>query len=241
MRISTVWSQQLGLNSILDQQAKLNRTQLHLATGKKILTPAEDPAAAARILDLQESLVMTGQYQDNITMTRARLNIEEAALSSSENVLFRAKELTIQALNATLVPADRAAIKYEIDQLLDNLVGIANTKNANGEYIFSGDQVHTPPIELDSDSGEYVYQGGLQQRALQIAPERQVADGDLASAVFQEIASVSLAGDATVDTGSGAQETDERSIFATLQTLSRALEGSYDSVDGRLTGDRFLQ
>lgn len=241
MRISTVWSQQQGLNSILGQQARLANTQLHLASGKKVLTPAEDPAAAVRVLDLQDTLASTGQYQDNITMTRARLNSEEAALNSSENVLFRAKELTIQALNPTLKPADRLAVKDEIDQLLDNLVGIANSKNANGEYIFSGDQANTPAFTLDIGSGEYVYQGGLQQRVLQIAPQRQVADGDLGAAVFQNIDSVSLAADATVDTGSGPRQINKRSIFETLQTLSKALDGTYDNVQGRITGDRVLQ
>ena len=199
MRISTGWSQQLGVNAMLNQQAKQSKTQMQLSTGLKMLTPADDPAAAVRTLDLQESIAKTGQYQDNITMTRARLNIEEAALSSSENVLFRAKELTIQALNAPINIQDRLSIKQEVDQLLDNLMGIANTKNANGEYIFSGDLSNVQPFKLDSVSNEYVYQGGINQRALQIAPERQVADGDLGFNVFQDIDSVSLEADATVD------------------------------------------
>jgi flagellar hook-associated protein 3 FlgL len=237
MRISTSWSQQLGVNAMLDQQSKQSKTQMQLSTGLKILTPADDPAGAARTLDLQESIAKTGQYQDNITMTRARLNIEEAALSSSENVLFRAKELTIQALNAPLTTQDRLAIKEEVDQLLDNLVGIANTKNANGEYIFSGDLSNVQPFKLDSGSDEYVYQGGINQRALQIAPERQVADGDLGFNVFQDIDSVSLAADATVD----GNKIGKQSVFTTLQTLSKALAGNYDTVEGKITGDRFLR
>ena len=237
MRISTGWSQQLGVNAMLNQQAKQSKTQMQLSTGLKMLTPADDPAAAVRTLDLQESIAKTGQYQDNITMTRARLNIEEAALSSSENVLFRAKELTIQALNAPINTQDRLAIKQEVDQLLDNLVGIANTKNANGEYIFSGDLSNVQPFKLDSVSNEYVYQGGINQRALQIAPERQVADGDLGFNVFQDIDSVSLEADAIA----GVNRIGKRSIFATLQTLSKALAGNYDTVEGKITGDRFLR
>ena len=54
MRISTSWSHQLGVNAILDQQAKLTETQLKLSTGKKILTPSEDPAAAVRLIDLEQ-------------------------------------------------------------------------------------------------------------------------------------------------------------------------------------------
>ena len=43
MRISSTEQFRQGIDSILDQQAKLNRTQQQLATGKKILSPSDDP------------------------------------------------------------------------------------------------------------------------------------------------------------------------------------------------------
>ncbi len=237
MRISTAWSQQLGVNSMLAQQAKLTKTQMQLSTGLRVLTPADDPVAATRSLDLQESIDKTAQYQNNIATARARLNIEESSLAGAENVLYRAKELTIQALNAPLSENDRMSIKFEIDQLLDNMVGIANTKNANGEYIFSGDLSSVPAFAWNGDANAYVYQGGVTQRTLDIAPERRVADGDLGIDVFQLVTSVSQEGDATFN----AQTLDRRSIMDTLQTLSEALAGVYDIPQAAIVGSRFAR
>ena len=219
------------------QQVKMSKTQMQMSSGLKVLTPSDDPAAAVRTLSLQESIDKTLQYQDNIAMTRSRLSIEEGSLQTSENILFRAKELTVQALNSTLTLQDRDAIKSEIDQLLQQMVGVANTKNANGEYIFSGDLSTTPAVAWSAEVGSYVYQGGINQRALDIAPERRVTDGDLGSNVFSNISSVSQEANAAID---GA-ELNQRSVFDTLQSLSNALSQKYEVPEAVITGDRFVR
>jgi flagellar hook-associated protein 3 FlgL len=231
MRISTAWSQQLSVNGMNSQQAKLAKLQQQLNSGLKISAPAEDPEAAARILDLDRSISKTEQYQSNIAATRGRLNLEESALEAASNIMYKAKDLTIQAKNDTLNSSDRVAIKYEVDQLLEELAGIANTRNANGEYIFSGDLATVPAFAKNAATGEYVYQGGPQQRALQISPTRQVADGDLGFNVFENINSISLAAD----------ENGKRSIFNTLKALSDGLGATLNAGAGEITGDRFLR
>ncbi len=237
MRISTSWAQELGVNAMNAQQVKMHKTQMQLSSGLKILTPGDDPVGSVRTLNLQETIDKTIQYQDNIAITRFRLNTEEGSLSEAENILYRAKELTVQALNDTLTLEDRLAIRAEIDELLEQMVGVANTKDANGEYIFGGDLSKTQPVVWDEAIGSYVYQGGVNQRVIDIAPERQVADGDLAWDVFFNIDSVSQAANATVD---GVQ-VDKRSIFDTLQTLSKALGSAYEVPNATLTGDRFMR
>ena len=237
MRISTSWAQQLGVNAMNAQQVKMSKTQMQLSSGLEVLTPSDDPAAAVRTLSLQETIDKTAQYQDNIGMVRSRLSIEEGGLDTAENIMFRAKELTVQALNDTLTLQDRVAIKSEIDQLLQEMVGVANTKNANGEYIFSGDLSTTPAVAWDAEVGSYVYQGGINQRVLDIAPERRVADGDLGSNVFSNIDSVSQEANVTVN----GTEFNQRSVFDTLQSLSNALSQNYEVPEAVLTGDRFVR
>ncbi|HEY8218931.1 MAG TPA: flagellar hook-associated protein 3, partial [Methylobacter sp.] len=78
---------------------------------------------------------------------------------------------------------------------------------------------------------EYAYQGGLQQRALQISTTRQVADGDLGFNVFEHINSSSPAAD----------ENGKRSVFNTLKALSDGLGASLNATAGVITGDRFLR
>ncbi|GEM_PF-354119 len=237
MRISTSWAQQLGVNAMNAQQVKMSKTQMQLSAGLTNLTPSDDPAAAVKALSLQESIDKTTQYQENIEVTRARLSIEEGGLQTAENVIFRAKELTVQALNSTLTLQDREAIKSEIDQLLQEMVGVANTKNANGEYIFSGDLSTTPAVAWDAEVGSYVYQGGVNQRVLDIAPERRVADGDLGSNIFSNITSVSQEANTTVN----GVEINQRSVFDTLQSLSKALSAQYEVPEAVISGDRFMR
>ena len=61
MRISTGMLQQQGTNAILQRQSELSRTQLQLATGRRILSPADDPGGAAAVLDLNQSIELLDQ------------------------------------------------------------------------------------------------------------------------------------------------------------------------------------
>ncbi len=230
MRISTAWAQQLSVNAMNVQQRQVAKVQQQISSGVRVSTPAEDPAAAVRILDLERTVDTTAQYQSNVSTVRGRLNVEESALATSGSILDRARELTIQALNAGTNPNDRLAIKAEVDQLTQELAGVANTQNANGEYIFSGSLSSLPAFTLQPVTGEYVYQGGSQQRTLQIGPTRQVADSDLGVNVFENINSSSALAD----------ENGKRSVFKTLQALSEGLSATYAPSPGEITGDRFL-
>ncbi len=150
MRISTSWAQQTSVNSMLNQQSRLNQTQLQMNAGKKILTPSDDPAAASRIIDLNQSIKQTEQYQSNINAARQRLTQEDGVLQSSVDILNRIEELGVQGLNATYSQSDRAAIATEMEGFNQQLLGYANTQNANGEYLFSGFKSTTQPFSKNT-------------------------------------------------------------------------------------------
>ena len=185
MRISTSWAQQTSVNSMLDQQSRLNQTQMQMNTGKKMLTPSDDPAAVARIIDLNQGIKQTEQYQSNINVARQRLTLEDGVLQNATDILQRVNELGVQGLNATNSPSDRISIAVEMEELNKQLVGLANTRNANGEYLFSGFKSATQPFGKDTiNVGAYVYSGNANSRPIQIDSNRQIADGDPGSNVF---------------------------------------------------------
>ncbi len=185
MRISTSWAHQSSVNSMLNQQAKLQQTQMQLSTGKKLLTSSDDPIAAARIIDLNQSIKTTEQYQSNINAARDRLSMEEGVLKGTTDVLQRIQELGIQGLNDTNSPSDRVAIAVEMEELNKQLLGLANTKNANGEYMFAGFKSTTQPFSQDaSNPGAYAYAGDANSRSIQIDASRQITDGDPGTNVF---------------------------------------------------------
>ncbi len=237
MRISTNWSQQLGVIAMTDQHSKLTRIQEELSTGLKVIRPSDDPIGSVRMADLQVSITKTEQYDRNINMAKPRLEAEETAIQGAEDIIMRTQDLTLQALNAPMSTSDRLAIKFEVDELLQELVGLANTRDSNGEYIFSGDLSDNPAYTYNSVTHEYDYSGGFDQRKLQIATDRKIPDGDIGFNVFSNIDSVSQEAEATVN----GTEIGKRSLFATLQALAGALSSSFKQPNATLTGDRFVK
>src|SRR3990172_12403672 len=77
MRISSTQMNQQGISAILEQQAQLSKTQLQLSTGRRVVTPADDPAASAQALGLTQAVTGTQQYQTNIDVAQWRLSLEE--------------------------------------------------------------------------------------------------------------------------------------------------------------------
>ena len=172
-RISSVEQFRQGIDNILTQQAKLNETQLQLSTGKKINRPSDDPSASTQLLKLSTLKSKSGQYDRNIESARNQLQLQESVLASVSNVLQRVRELTVQANNATQSNESRAAIADEIYNRIDELLQYANTKDPNGEYIFSGFNARSQAF-VESGGG-YTYQGDQGERMLQISEDLQVS------------------------------------------------------------------
>lgn len=186
MRISTSQMNDNSVASMQDTQAQIAKTQQQLSTGLRVLTPADDPSAAASILSLNQSIGTTQQYQTNSSAAEASLNLEGTTLSSASDILQSIHSLAIQAVNGTTSASDRSAIAAQVTQLTQQLQGLANTQNASGVYMFAGYSANTVPFTTNS-SGSVVYNGDQGATTVQIGPQRQVAIGDPGSSVFMNI------------------------------------------------------
>ncbi|MFO1349944.1 MAG: flagellar hook-associated protein FlgL [Gammaproteobacteria bacterium] len=185
MRISTQQFYNQGARAIMNRQSEVARTQAQLSSGHRLLDASDDPAASARLLKVREQIAATEQFQRNIALANGRLGVEESALSESENVLQRARELTVQGNNGTLSDRDRASIAIEIRQLRAQLLDLGNTRDGSGEFLFAGSRTQTQPF---ADGGTSVnYQGDQSQRLVQVGPQRQVEVGDSGAEVFMQI------------------------------------------------------
>lgn len=187
MRLSSVQIFQQGISGILEQQAKLNQTEQQVASGKKILTPSDDPAAAVQIMDINEDLELIDQYAKNANFAEGQLGLEESVLADVGNVLQNVRELVVQANNATQTPETRGSIATEIEARLDELQALANTRDANGEYLFAGFQSTTEPFVRQGNS--FSYNGDDGQRFLQLGSSTQVGVRDSGFDVFMSIPS----------------------------------------------------
>ncbi|MBS4052370.1 MAG: flagellar hook-associated protein FlgL [Methylomonas sp.] len=186
MRISTSWSQQLSIDAMLNQQVKLSEAQLKLSTGQKYLKPSENPTAVTGLINLRQNIQENEQYQVNIGMARQRLELQESSLDNATDTLQRIRELAVQGLNDSNNAENRKQLAYEIDELNQHLLSLANTQNANGEYLFSGTKSDVPAYS--KGAGGYSFDGEPDtRRGIAIGPERTVTDGDPGNTVFGEL------------------------------------------------------
>ncbi len=182
MRISSNGAFSFGQSAMQRLQEALDFTQRQISTGRRILTPSDDPIGASRALEIRESISRLEQFDRNATIATNRLSQEESALSSVNNVLQRVRELSVQANNGTQTNETRRLIAVEMRQNLDSLAQIANQKDGNGSYLFAGNLEGAAPVTRSGDT--YSYNGDQGQRFIQIGESRQVADGDSGAAIF---------------------------------------------------------
>ena len=186
MRISTNQIFQMSLTAMLNKQSQVSETQLQLATGKRQLVPSDDPSATSRVMQLEEGLAALDQYNRNADFAEARLKLSETTLTQAVDIVQRTRELAIYANNDTLTAADRDTIAVEVEQLRQAMLQIANTRDNNGEYIYSGFNTGTAAI-LDDGAGNYTYQGDQGDRLLQVGSDRRVSIGDPGDELFMRI------------------------------------------------------
>lgn len=186
MRISTIQQYNNGVTGLQRNYSNVTRTQEQISTGNRILSPADDPVASVRLLQLEQQQSMLGQYSANLTAAKNSLTQEEVTLKSATTILQRVKELAGQAGNGALSAEDRKSIAAELREREDELLGLMNTRNARGEYLFSGFQGKTQPFERNPD-GTYRYNGDDGQRELQIASSLQVPISDNGKRTFQDV------------------------------------------------------
>ncbi|MCO6055427.1 flagellar hook-associated protein FlgL [Pseudomonas sp. MOB-449] len=186
MRISTIQQFNNGVTGLQRNYSNVTRTQEQISTGNRILTPADDPVASVRLLQLDQQQGVLEQYKSNLTAAKNSLTQEEVTLKSATTILQRVKELAGQAGNGALSAEDRKSIAAELREREDELLGLMNTRNARGEYLFSGFQGKTQPFERNPD-GTYRYNGDDGQRELQIASSLQIPISDNGKRTFQNI------------------------------------------------------
>lgn len=164
MRISTSFIQQQSVEAMLRQQTELAKTQQQVSTGERILSPSDDPVAAVRVLGIERDLNLTEQYQSNADVAESKLSVTDGVLSSAADILQRIRQLAVQGLNDSNDANARQAIAEEMNQLNESLLSLANSTDANGEYLFSGYQSNTQAF----DPSTYAYNGDSGQRNVRV-------------------------------------------------------------------------
>ncbi len=223
MRISTAGFNQQTIDLINDKTADLAATQAQLSSGLRVNSPADDPVAAVHILQINQALAQSTQYGKNADAANARLSNSDQTLSNVTDLLQRVRDLAVQANSGSNDASSRAAIATELDQDVEQLMSLANTRDANGEYLFSGLTTQTQPFSRAA-SGAVVYSGDQGTRLIQVGQTQKISDGDNGFQVFQNIP----AGNGTFTATGGVANTGTASVGTTSVSNAAAwVPGTY--------------
>lgn len=186
IRMSTTTMFEQGVYNLQRGQGDLFRTQDQIASGRRIRTPADDPVAAARSLEVEQSQAVSNQYIRNGDSATAALEATEQALANATGLLQDVRTNAINAANGTLSSKELQSIASEMRDRYNELLGIANTTDGNGQYLFSGYKGATKPFN-EITPGTVQYSGDQGARLVQISASRQIQVSEAGSGIFQSI------------------------------------------------------
>jgi flagellar hook-associated protein 3 FlgL len=185
MRISSGNVFDTNVSMLNQQQASLLHTNQQVASGRRMLTPADDPAASANALLVSQAEGTNAQFTVNRDAAKSATGMAEAVLQSVTTLLQDVKTKAVQAGNGALSASDRSSIAGELQGRLDQLVALANSTDGTGNYLFSGFQGKTIPFVNTSLGVQYMADEG--QRMVQVSSSRKMATSDSGADIFMRI------------------------------------------------------
>lgn len=166
-------------------QVDLFKLQTQMSTGRKILTPSDDPIASAQALVLTQSKEVSAQYLRNQDAAQSRLGLLESQVSAVGDLMQYVRDKVVQAGNTTLSNADRGFIAKDLEGRFSELLGIANAQDGTGSYLFSGYQGAVRPFSATDAGASYAGDDG--QRLSQVDASRQISTSVSGRELFEQI------------------------------------------------------
>ena len=185
MRISTQMMYQQNMRGITNSQAEWMKFGEQMSTGKRVISPSDDPIAASQAVVLSQAQAQNSQYTLARTFATQKVSLEENVLSQVTTAIQAAQEKIVYAGNGTLSDDDRASLATDLQGIRDQLMNLANSADGNGRYIFAGYKTEAPPF--DSVTGDY--NGGTQAISQQVDTARNMVISHTGQQIFESITS----------------------------------------------------
>lgn len=207
MRLSTNTIYQGNTNRLMDLQNDLNKLNTQIATGKRVNSPADDPVAAARIQELNTAKDMNEMFTNTRKTARTALESYETNLNSITSVIQDVQSALISAGNGAYDDAQRASIATELQSRLESLMSLANARNAQGNFMYSGFDTGSAAFVEDSVTGDITFNGNSARLKMQVLAPRFDSSGNLTA---DNQMSVGFTGDQVF-------QANGNDVFATIQ------------------------
>lgn len=231
LRISTYMMFQNGERAINTSQSQLLATELQMSTGKQINSPSDNPVGAANVASLDGTVSQLTQFKSNQNEASLQLNLADSTMTNFANLVQDVQQRLVQAGDGSYSDSQRAALAQGLQGDLNQMIGLANTSDGQGGYLFAGSQQSAAPF---SQTGNTVtYRGDSTLQSIQVSQNRQLQIKFSGDDLFQKIrpgngsfvtaSNAGNTGTGVIDTGS---VTNPGALTGHSYTISFAVSGS---------------
>jgi len=130
------------------QEDALAAQESRMARQERFESLRDDPLAAARAVRYESFTGRLERYEENVGYTLDRARLAEGYMRQAQDIMQRVRELAVTGANGIYTKEDTAAMAVEVDQLLAELVSLANARGPDGDFLFAGDKALTEPFRV---------------------------------------------------------------------------------------------
>ncbi|WP_192458716.1 flagellar hook-associated protein FlgL [Musicola keenii] len=237
MRLSTAIIYKQNQQSVSNSYSRYQESSVQLSNLQKVNSPSDDPVASAQAVILAQTQASSAQYATSRSSASNSLKLETTTLDQVTDVIQNIQTLIVEAGDTTYSDTDRQSLKTELQGYKDQLLGLANSTDSNGNYIFAGYKTGSAPFSEDTTSDPSVisYVGSDTAISQKVDASRTMTVGDTGDDVFGDIFThinnVLDALDISLDDTNG----DNTNMDTYTAALGTATTGMSDSLDDVLT------
>jgi flagellar hook-associated protein 3 FlgL len=130
------------------QEEGLSAMQSKIAGQRRIRELRDDPLAASHAVRYESYLARLERFEKNTLYARDHYNEVDAYLRQANDVLQRVREISVLGANGTYAKEDMKYMALEVNELLKELVSLANAAGSDGKRLFAGDRAFTEPFRV---------------------------------------------------------------------------------------------
>lgn len=137
-RVATANAYDRTVQNINRRQSEIAQSQEQLSSGKRVLRASDDAVAATLAERARNRQARTEVDLTALESSRSALVQAESSLGEASEIMHRMRELVVQAGDPILTDDNREDLAKQIEGLREQMLSIANRKDANGFTLFGG-------------------------------------------------------------------------------------------------------
>jgi flagellar hook-associated protein 3 FlgL len=202
-RVSTAQQTAYFLNQINQASSAVDKTNQQIASGKIANTYAGFGDQTQVLTATISAKARNDSYTSATSMATTQADLQNTQLSSLSDLAVQLKT----AVSDAVANNDPSTLMSQVQNIFDQATGILNSKDANGDYIYSGGKTNTAPVNVSTladlvalPSVSSAFTNGTDKKAVQVADGQTVTYGmnasDIATGLMQSLKDI-----ATFDAG----------------------------------------